>query len=339
MFSEISEQAYLLSRKMTTKQFREKISTTHPNIEVLGEYKSSSNRIACKCKICGHSWQPYAHGLLVGYGCPNCYHQSQKKDPDTYIKQMHQANPNLELLEPYIASNRRILVKCNVCGRQWHPFASTLLHGYGCSQCKKNEAAQKAISEIKRISPDIIIIGKYQGTSKTIKVKCSTCGRIWSPVVSNLINNASHCPNCSRSKVYEKLRMSNDEFIKKLSAVSESIEPLENYNGSDNRIRVRCKVCGYEWSPRAIDLLTGRGCKKCKYRILAEKQRRTPEQFKQEMQNINPDITIIGKYTKANDPVDVLCKKCGKTWSPHASSLLRGTGCPSCSKKRNTTKS
>lgn len=53
-FSSISDEAYLLSRKMTTDQFKEKISTYQPSIEILGEYKSTSNRIACKCGICGH---------------------------------------------------------------------------------------------------------------------------------------------------------------------------------------------------------------------------------------------------------------------------------------------
>ena len=333
-FSSISDKAYLLSRKMTTDQFKEKISAYQPNIEILGEYKSSSSRIACKCGICGHIWHPYAHGLLAGYGCPNCFHQSQKKDAHTYIAQMHQANPDLELQEPYIASNRRILVKCTKCGRQWRPFASTLLHGYGCAQCKKTSAAEKALSEITRVNPQIIILGKYLGTNKTIKVKCQICGQTWTPVVNNLINNTSHCPNCSRKAANDKMRMSNDEFLKRLSDVSSSIEPLEEYTGANNKINVRCKICGYEWSPRAIDLLTGRGCRKCKYRILTEKMRRSPDQFRKEMQEINPNITIIGEYTRANDPIEVSCKLCGKIWSPHASSLLRGTGCPSCSKKK-----
>lgn len=333
-FSDISDKAYLLSRKMTTEQFKKKVSNIQPNIEILGEYKSSSNRISCKCKKCGHNWHPYAKALLVGYGCPNCYHQSQKKDADTYIKEMHQANPNLELLESYIASNKRILVKCNICGRQWRPYASTLLHGYGCSQCKKNAAAEKAIAEIKRIHPQIIIIGEYQGTNKTIKVKCSICGQIWTPIVDNLIRNVSHCPGCSRKVVNQKLRMSNDEFARRLSLISTSIEPLEEYTGSNNKIKVRCKECGYEWSPRAIDLLSGKGCQKCKRKMVADKQRRTPEDFIEEIGLINPSIKILGAYSRANDHIEVECIRCGRKWSPVASSLLNGTGCPSCSKRR-----
>ena len=74
-----------------------------------------------------------------------------------------------------------------------------------------------------------------------------------------------------------------------------------------------------------MDLLTGRGCRKCKYKKQAERQRRTPEQFVKEMSVINPDIIVLGKYTKAGERVDVQCKQCGKKWSPVASSLLAGT--------------
>ena len=61
---------------------------------------------------------------------------------------------------------------------------------------------------------------------------------------------------------------------------------------------------------------------------------RTPEQFVLEMKEINPDIEIVGKYTKAVDRVKVKCLKCGKVWEPKAYSLTQGKGCPSCSAKR-----
>ena len=334
-FSEISDKAYLLSRKITTAEFKEQIALVQPNIEIIGEYRSNSSRIECKCKVCGYTWNPTAHGLLAGYGCPNCFHQSQKKEEAQFIEEMQTVNPNLELFEPYIASNKRILVRCNVCGRQWKPFASTLLHGYGCSNCKKEEIRKKAIADILRTNSNIEIIGDYQGTNKPIKVRCTTCGYIWTPIVDNLIRNASHCPKCSRKGVNEKLKMSNDEFVERLSTISPTIEPLEEYSGANNRVNVRCKTCGYEWSPKAIELLSGRGCRKCKYKILAEKQRRTPDDFIQEMEQINPNIIILGIYTKAKDHIEVECKLCGRRWSPVASSLLSGTGCPSCSKKRS----
>ena len=128
--------------------------------------------------------------------------------------------------------------------------------------------------------------------------------------------------------------MSREDFIQRLSEISPTIEVIGSFNGANNIVEVRCKTCGNEWSPRAMDLLTGRGCRKCKYKKQAERQRRMPEQFVQEMSIINPNIIVLGKYTKAGERVEVQCKQCGKKWNPVASSLLSGTGCPSCSKKR-----
>lgn len=59
--------------------------------------------------------------------------------------------------------------------------------------------------------------------------------------------------------------------------------------------------------------------------------KRTPSKFIEEMKIINPDIRVIGLYTKAVEPVLVQCLICGKEWSPKAYSLLSGKGCPHCS--------
>lgn len=58
---------------------------------------------------------------------------------------------------------------------------------------------------------------------------------------------------------------------------------------------------------------------------------RQPHEFVEEMAHINPDIELVGTYTKATNHIDVRCKLCGKEWSPKACSLLRGKGCPHCS--------
>lgn len=333
-YTAISDEAHRLSRRMTTDQFKVKMASLQPNIEILGEYKSNSSRISCRCKLCGHEWFPTAHGLLAGYGCPECYHKAQTKTEEAYLLELREVNPDVELLEPYIASNRRILVRCKKCGHEWKPYASTLLHGCGCVVCNKKAAEQKALTDIIKVNPDIEVLGKYQGMSKPIKVKCKECGNTWSPVVNNLIRDASHCPECSRKNVNQKLRMSREDFIQRLSEISPTIEVIGSFDGANNKVKVRCKTCGYEWSPKAMDLLTGRGCRKCKYKKQAERQRRTPEQFVQEMSIINPDIIVLGKYTKASERVEVQCNQCGKKWNPVASSLLSGTGCPSCSKKK-----
>lgn len=62
-------------KTLTHNEFIEKLKTTncHYNtINILGEYTGYRNRISCECKICGNKWNPRAHALIRGSGCPNC---------------------------------------------------------------------------------------------------------------------------------------------------------------------------------------------------------------------------------------------------------------------------
>lgn len=62
------------------------------------------------------------------------------------------------------------------------------------------------------------------------------------------------------------------------------------------------------------------------------------EAFIAQVSQINPNIEILGIYTKAQERIKVQCKNCNHTWSPLAYSLTQGRGCPHCSAKRGSTK-
>lgn len=61
---------------------------------------------------------------------------------------------------------------------------------------------------------------------------------------------------------------------------------------------------------------------------------KTHEQFVYEIAQINPDIEIIGTYTRAVDRIEAKCKLCGQIWYPKAYYLSEGKSCPHCSAKR-----
>ena len=59
-------------------------------------------------------------------------------------------------------------------------------------------------------------------------------------------------------------------------------------------------------------------------------KQKTHEEFVNELKNINPNIKVIGKYTKSVDNIKVKCLKCTSEWEPIADSLLQNHGCPFC---------
>ena len=117
----------------------------------------------------------------------------------------------------------------------------------------------------------------------------------------------------------------NEEFIQKLNTVNKDIIPLSRYTLSSNKIKCKCRKCEYEWLVTPNKLLSGRGCPKC-----SGKMKKDTEQFEAELKKVNPWIKVVGDYSSASSPIRVRCKKCNHVWSPVASSLLVGNGCPKC---------
>ena len=71
------------------------------------------------------------------------------------------------------------------------------------------------------------------------------------------------------------------------------------------------------------------------------KTKRTPESFREEVAQINPNIEVIGDYIKVHTKITFKCKICGNEWDAEPNSILHGSGCPECGKikcKQNRTK-
>ena len=62
---------------------------------------------------------------------------------------------------------------------------------------------------------------------------------------------------------------------------------------------------------------------------------KSPEEFARELEQVAPDVELLGEYTNARTRIDCRCRICGHTWSPYPKSLLQGYGCPECGKRKS----
>ena len=62
--------------------------------------------------------------------------------------------------------------------------------------------------------------------------------------------------------------------------------------------------------------------------------RKTHEQFVSELSAINPNIEVLGTYTKAREKLLVKCKIHNNEYYSTPDNLLRGRGCPICGRER-----
>ncbi len=130
-------------KNKTTDDFKKEIAKKNPNVEILNEYTGSNtrNRIECRCKICGYEWDTAPASLRNGSGCPVCGRVSAErhgmfKGHDQFIKDLHRAQPNIEIISPYVGSHKRIWCRCNVHNCEWWSYPANLLNRSArCPMC------------------------------------------------------------------------------------------------------------------------------------------------------------------------------------------------------------
>ena len=130
-------------------------------------------------------------------------------------------------------------------------------------------------------------------------------------------------------------RKTHEEFIRDFYEKNENVENIEilgEYVNSQIKIKVRCKIDGYEWEVTPNSLLKGSGCPKCAGNIQL-----THKEFINRIKNINNDIEILEEYVNAITKIKVRCKIDGHEWEVRPNDLLRGIGCPKCSGNANKT--
>lgn len=134
------------------------------------------------------------------------------------------------------------------------------------------------------------------------------------------------CPYCSgRYKTTEEIQKQIDDFNLNTLLISE-------YTGNEKSIKCKCKICNNIWMTKPKVLLTNKSaCPKCG-RIKANfNESCKQEDVEERLNQINPFIKIIGKYTGTHRYVECECNICGCKFNGMPARLLRGeAGCPKC---------
>lgn len=122
--------------------------------EVL-KFKSSREYGTYKCKTCGDTFQTKSSNIIDSlnsetytYYCPTC--NNLKRDTRPYEERLHEIQPTIDTLEPYINRRTKILHKCTICEYEWEVAPSNILSGgNGCPKCGKRLGKSKYETEVK----------------------------------------------------------------------------------------------------------------------------------------------------------------------------------------------
>jgi len=183
-------------------------------------------------------------------------HQNQT---DLFINRMAVVNQEIEVLGKYYQARKPIKCRCKTCGYEWEITPDNLLRGHGCPSCagKAKRSHEVFLEEIELANPEIEVVGQYLGLAKKIRCKCKKCGYEWEPRADHLLEGHG-CPNCSMRKGGR--RKTQEEFEEDLANVCPDIEVVGEYVNARRDVRCRCKICGYEWESKPVNLLRSLNC-------------------------------------------------------------------------------
>lgn len=260
-----------------------------------------------------------------------------KKTHEQFIHDLYIINPNIKVLNQYNGSESIIQCECLIDGNIWESTAHNLMRGHGCRKCAgtKRLTHSEFVNHIAKINPNITILGQYINQSTKILCECDIDNHQWYAWPENL-KKGHGCPKCSANMSCTNLRLSNKEFINRLANMGtlDTVEILDQYRGYNTVLRCRCKICGHNWETKASNLLNNKRCPQCGMKKRFSAITKSYDVFISEIQDINPNINIIGPYVNTHTKIECECLLDGCRWYATPSNLLKGTGCPICNQSK-----
>ena len=182
---------------------------------------------------------------------------------------------------------------------------------------------------------NIEILSEYKSAREKILCRCKICGHEWMAEPSNLLQGKG-CSPCGRLKNAKALSKSHEQFINDLYKINPDIQVYGTYINNHTKMQCKCLKCQHEWDSTPANLLKSRGCPQCSLKEKGLKRRMTHEEFVARVSISNPNIEIVGEYTRTMDNICCQCKTCKHVWESRASQLLKSMRCPKCSPRHTS---
>ena len=132
----------------------------------------------------------------------------------------------------------------------------------GCQHCiGRNDSDEHILRDMFNANPYIKPLEPICGRTKSIRMFC-TKHNIETHTTPNNIIDGQGCYYCGLEKLSEASKISQDEFIKRLSDTHSNIELIGGYDGITSIITVRCNICDNIWSGIANNIWHT-GCATC----------------------------------------------------------------------------
>ena len=174
----------------------------------------------------------------------------KRKTQEQFEKDVYdRLGSDYELLEPYPGSHGKVLMRHLKCGNTFKKNVHDIMtKSSGCPYCNGSKPLKYNEQWVIDNTPQgYKYISGYQGMSKKCTFYCDKCKTNFQQTPRRLIIEKIYGCNCSPTK-----KWSHEDFLNFLGEdCLKEFEILEEYKGSDKKIKIKHKTCGtiFEISP------------------------------------------------------------------------------------------
>ena len=187
---------------------------------------------------------------------------------------------------------------------------------------------EQFVQELAIKNKKVYPVGTYVGATRKMDFGCVECNNIWSAQASSVLRGSS-CPKCAKNT-----RLTQDEFIKKVSDLNPNVEITGCYVSAKVPVEYMCKLCGNLYKAVPGVIYSGVTCRSCGNKKIGDALRKSSDEFIAEMKDINQNIEFLDEYRGAKEKIRCKCLICGNIWSASGGDIHHGRGCPACALER-----
>lgn len=221
-----------------------------------------------------------------------------------YVARLIANNGNVIPCEVYKGIEMKIIHVCLACGHEWEASPNNILRGRGCPECMKRKLSaqythseNQYIAKLSALDVPYVLTGAYINAKTKTMHKCLICSNEWEATPSNILSHASGCPYCKVQKQILRNSFTDNQFKELLKGKKHPhIKVIGRYINMKTQIEVLCTQCGRISKMYPEPLLRGSDCRQCSYEAISQKERKSEDEFLNDMSILHPEIRILSHY-------------------------------------------